>query len=98
VAEEKTEGDKGIAVQREARLLEKSIASKSVCAVRIGKRTLYQQQAASSLDEAYIISSRAMVENLEMEDARHGIQSFLKVNTRFGNTNEMVSNKSIMTS
>jgi enoyl-CoA hydratase/carnithine racemase len=78
VAEESTEIDNGKATQREAHILAKSIASKSVCAVRIGKRTLYQQQAALSLDEAYRIASRAMVENLEMEDARHGIQSFFE--------------------
>lgn len=79
VTEEITDGgDKGVAVQREARILAESIASKSVCAMRIGKRTFYQQQAALSLDEAYRIASRATVENLEMEDARHGIQSFFE--------------------
>jgi enoyl-CoA hydratase/carnithine racemase len=78
VAAENTDGDKDMAVQREAQILAKSIASKSACAMRIGKRTLYQQQAALSLDEAYRIASRAMVENLETEDARHGIQSFLE--------------------
>jgi enoyl-CoA hydratase/carnithine racemase len=78
VAEDNTDGDKGMAAQREAHILAKSIASKSVCAMRIGKRILYQRQAALSLDEAYRIASRTMVENLEMEVARHGIQSFFE--------------------
>ena len=66
VAEENNGRDNGKATQREAHILAQPIASKSVCAMRIGKRTLYQQQSALTLDEACKIASRAMVENPEI--------------------------------
>jgi enoyl-CoA hydratase/carnithine racemase len=67
--------------QKQAQELAQTLASQSACAMQLGKQTLYQQAYCSStgsLDEAYGIASKAMVENLKTRDAKHGIQSFLE--------------------
>jgi enoyl-CoA hydratase/carnithine racemase len=64
--------------RKEAQKVAQQLASQSACAMKLGKRTLHEQASASSLDEAYEIASRAMVENLKYRDAQHGIESFLE--------------------
>jgi enoyl-CoA hydratase/carnithine racemase len=61
----------------EAHKLAQGIASRSKCAMQLGKRTFYHQVAAPSLNEAYGIASQAMVQNMKTQDAQQGIQGFL---------------------
>jgi enoyl-CoA hydratase/carnithine racemase len=66
--------------QNQTQELAQTLESQSACAMQLGKQTVYQQAYSStgSLDEAYGIANKAMVENLKTRDAKHGIQSFLE--------------------
>jgi enoyl-CoA hydratase/carnithine racemase len=66
--------------------LARAIASRSAPAMQLGKRTVYkqqqiqqqqQQQQPNSRHDAYEIATQAMLDNLEMEDAKAGIDAFL---------------------
>jgi len=54
-----------------------TIAAKSPLAVRLGKRAV-TRQAGMSLAEAYVRTSRVMVENMLAADAEEGISAFLE--------------------
>lgn len=56
------------------------IASKSQCAVTMGKQAFYRQLALP-LSEAYEHCAQVMVDNLRKEDAQEGIASFLEKRT-----------------
>lgn len=64
--------------RREAAKLAEQIAGQSACALQSGKRNLYKQASMESLELAYDLATRAMLENLQTNDAKLGIQSFLK--------------------
>lgn len=64
-------------MKREAQQMAQFIASKSGHAMREGKFALYQQAASRSIEEAYDIASKAMVDGMRSEDADVGIRSFL---------------------
>ena len=64
--------------QREAGKLARQIANQSACAMQMGKRSLYQQSSAATLEEAYLIAEKAMLENLQTKDAKSGMDSFLQ--------------------
>jgi enoyl-CoA hydratase/carnithine racemase len=53
------------------------IATRSAATLAFGKPAFYRQIEAP-LEEAYEIAGRAMVDNLEHEDAREGISAFLE--------------------
>lgn len=53
------------------------IAAKSPAAVRLGKAAV-RRQAGLGLAEAYVLTSRAMVENMLAGDAEEGISAFLE--------------------
>jgi enoyl-CoA hydratase/carnithine racemase len=55
----------------------RTIAAKPPEAIALGKTT-FRQQMEASLDDAYLIASQAMVENLALPGARAGIDGFLK--------------------
>ena len=57
--------------------LAETIASKSMAANAIGKKTFYNQINAP-LEEAYTCASKAMVENMMIEDANEGLDAFLE--------------------
>jgi len=63
-----------------ARELAQELASRvSQVALRMGKKTLYQQASAPTVKDAYRIATPAMLDNLHnTHDARHGIDSFLQ--------------------
>ena len=54
-----------------------TIASKSMGANAIGKKTFYNQINAP-MDEAYTCASKAMVENMLIDDADEGLSAFLE--------------------
>ena len=60
-----------------AQALAARIAGKSPAALRFGKAA-YRQQHARTMPEAYDVASRAMVENLLVQDAAEGIAAFLE--------------------
>jgi len=60
-----------------AREFAETIASKSMVANAIGKKTFYNQINAP-LDEAYTCASKAMVENMMINDANEGLGAFLE--------------------
>jgi len=60
----------------ESMRLARRLASKSAAAIRLGKRSFYQQ-IGMSLADAYAHTSRIMVENLFDPDAKEGIAAFL---------------------
>jgi enoyl-CoA hydratase/carnithine racemase len=67
--------------RREAAKLGRQIASQSACALQSGKQNLYQQASMESLAKAYELATQAMVENLQTDDAKSGIESFLQKKT-----------------
>ena len=58
-------------------LLAEQIAHKSSSAIRIGKRTLWQQ-SAMDIRDAYSLAGTTMVDNMGTSDAREGISAFLQ--------------------
>ncbi len=69
--------DEAEIIKKEAHIIAKNIASKSSVAMRIGKLNIHKQISCSSLNDAYDVANKAMVENLSYEDATIGITSFL---------------------
>jgi enoyl-CoA hydratase/carnithine racemase len=61
----------------EAQKLGESLAALSAATLAIGKRTFYRQVEAP-LAEAYVLASKAMVDNLAHPDAGEGIGAFLE--------------------
>ena len=57
--------------------LAKKIANKSLSTVKIGKEAFYRQHEMS-LTEAYVYTSKVMIENSLADDAKEGIASFLE--------------------
>jgi enoyl-CoA hydratase/carnithine racemase len=65
--------------QKEAADIAKTIAKeRSSATLRMGKEVFYQQQSLGNIQDAYALASSAMAENMQMFDATHGIESFLK--------------------
>ncbi|KAL3921396.1 MAG: hypothetical protein SGILL_002770 [Bacillariaceae sp.] len=66
--------------QKEAAKMAKQIATQtSAATTAMGKRVFHQQhQASCSVEDAYKVATQAMVDNMELEDAKHGIDAFLK--------------------
>lgn len=60
----------------ETESLARVIASKSPLTVKIGKEAFYAQ-AEMSLDDAYALTARVMVENMLARDAEEGIDAFI---------------------
>lgn len=56
------------------------IAEKPGPVIALGKRVFYNQ-IGKPIDDAYKVASRAMVDNLAMEDCKEGIGAFLKKRT-----------------
>lgn len=56
------------------------IASKSLLALKIGKKAFYEQ-IGKDLNEAYQYCSQVMVENMMAQDAKEGIDAFLEKRT-----------------
>lgn len=55
--------------------LANTIAAKSPLAIRLGKRAV-REQSGLGLEDAYAITSRAIVENMLDDDAKEGISAF----------------------
>ena len=64
------------ALTAETEALARVIASKSPLTLKIGKEAFYAQ-AEMSLDDAYALTARVMVENMLARDAAEGIGAFL---------------------
>jgi enoyl-CoA hydratase/carnithine racemase len=64
--------------QKEAAKLARQIATQSAGAMQMGKRSLYQQASESSLEQAYQVAEQAMLENLQTQDAKSGMESFVQ--------------------
>jgi len=65
------------ALTAETMALAAVIASKSPLTLKIGKEAFYAQ-AEMSLDEAYRLTTRVMVENMLARDAEEGISAFIE--------------------
>ena len=61
----------------QAQAMAAGLAARSATTLAIGKRTFYQQ-AELGLSDAYVVASRAMVDNLLEADADEGIGAFLE--------------------
>ncbi|TBW33077.1 enoyl-CoA hydratase [Siculibacillus lacustris] len=64
------------ALAPETEALARKIAARSALTLKIGKEAFYAQ-AETTLDEAYALTARVMVENLLARDAEEGIAAFL---------------------
>jgi enoyl-CoA hydratase/carnithine racemase len=65
--------------QKEAAKIAKEIATESSSAtIQMGKRVFFQQQSLPEMGDAYKAATQAMVNNMELYDAKHGIASFLQ--------------------
>tara|TARA_B110000495_G_C22604098_1_gene361036 strand:- start:108 stop:617 length:510 start_codon:yes stop_codon:yes gene_type:complete len=64
-------------LENEIKIIANKIASKSNLVLKIGKNAYYKQ-LEMPLDKAYIFASKVMTENLMKEDAKEGIESFIK--------------------
>ncbi|MER2606414.1 MAG: enoyl-CoA hydratase [Siculibacillus sp.] len=65
------------ALTAETEALARLIASKSPLTLKIGKEAFYAQ-AEMSLDDAYELTARVMVENMLARDAEEGISAFIE--------------------
>jgi enoyl-CoA hydratase/carnithine racemase len=64
---------------KEAAKIAKTIATeRSGAVLRMGKQIFYQQAAKCDIRDAYNVTSAAMIKNMELYDARHGIECFLE--------------------
>ena len=64
-------------LHKKVMVVAKTISSKSSYILKIGKETFYKQ-LNMSLEEAYEYASERMIKNLQAEDAKEGIDAFLK--------------------
>lgn len=64
-------------LREETETLARVIASKSPLTLKIGKEAFYAQ-AEMSLDDAYALTARVMVENMLARDAEEGISAFIE--------------------
>jgi len=64
-------------LEAEARALAETLAGKLNTAVRLGKRTFYEQ-AEMGLDAAYAHAGAVMVENMMWRDTNEGISAFIE--------------------
>jgi enoyl-CoA hydratase/carnithine racemase len=65
--------------QKEARKVAIEIAKeRSAATLKLGKEILYRQICQSNIEDAYTVATQAMVDNMELDDATHGIDAFLK--------------------
>lgn len=65
---------------KETMKLAAKVAARSQAVLALGKRAFYQQ-IEKPLDEAYELTSKAIVNNMMMKDAREGIGAFLEKRT-----------------
>jgi enoyl-CoA hydratase/carnithine racemase len=65
------------ALQAQAMMIARKIASKSTMTMRIGKKAFYQQ-IDMALADAYRHAARVMVDNMLKHDANEGIRAFLE--------------------
>lgn len=65
------------ALTAETEAMARLIASKSPLTLKIGKEAFYAQ-AEMSLDDAYALTARVMVENMLARDAEEGISAFIE--------------------
>ncbi|VDP86933.1 unnamed protein product [Echinostoma caproni] len=65
-------------VLESALALAREITQHSKPVVSMGKQTLDKQAALESIDEAYSVAAQTMLDNLELEDTKRGIQSFIR--------------------
>ncbi len=64
--------------RRQAAKLAHKLAGQSAGAMQAGKQIFYQQASAENLEKAYDLADQGMLQNLQTEDAKAGIESFLQ--------------------
>ena len=65
--------------QKEAAKMAKTMTTESSAAVlQMGKQIFFQQQDLTDMENAYKVATQAMVDNMKLHDAKHGIESFLQ--------------------
>jgi enoyl-CoA hydratase/carnithine racemase len=65
-------------LQRETDKIAQQICAHSRAVVAVGKKYLQTKDENDSLLDEYRIAIRGMIENLELKDTQHGLDSFIK--------------------
>ena len=65
---------------KETKLLAKKIASKSKKIIELGK-SVFNKQINMSIEEAYNYTSKVMCQNMQMDQAKEGIEAFINKKT-----------------
>ena len=65
-------------LERETNKIALQICAHSRSVVAVGKKYLQMQDEKDELLQDYQVATRGMIENLELKDTRHGLESFIK--------------------
>lgn len=65
-------------LERETTKIAQQICAHSRSVVAIGKKYLQMQDEKEQLLQDYKVATRGMIENLELKDSQHGLESFIK--------------------
>ena len=65
-------------LERETDKIALQICANSRSVVSVGKKYLQMQDEKDQLQHDYQIATRGMIENLELKDSQHGLESFIK--------------------
>ncbi|CAF0853902.1 unnamed protein product [Adineta ricciae] len=65
-------------LERETNKIAMQICANSRAVVAIGKKYLQMKDAKDDLPHEYQVATRGMIENLELKDTQHGLDSFIK--------------------
>jgi enoyl-CoA hydratase/carnithine racemase len=65
-------------LERETDKIAQQICEHSRSVVAIGKKYLQMKDEKDDLRDDYQVATRGMIENLELKDTQHGLESFIK--------------------
>jgi enoyl-CoA hydratase/carnithine racemase len=65
-------------LERETNKIAQQICAHSRSVVAVGKKYLQIQDEKDNLLNDYHVATRGMIENLELKDTQHGLDSFIK--------------------
>ena len=65
-------------LERETDKIAQQICANSRSVVTVGKKYLQLQDEKDQLVHDYQVATRGMIENLELQDTHHGLESFIK--------------------
>ena len=65
-------------LERETNKIAEQICAHSRSVVTVGKKYLQMEDGKDELLQDYRVATRGMLENLELQDTQHGLESFMK--------------------